>query len=163
VYKAVSVIQLQKIAESIKEKYKPVKPTYTVTLAGGAKQIYEYDEKSIEDVATPQEDKEKWAEYKKQLELMQTEVNEKTTAYLFYDGIECEISDEWLEMQSWLGIEVPDNKFDVKVRYITTYLLKTPEQIKGAIAEIMRLSIKGVDQSAVKAAEGTFSSLVQNQ
>lgn len=161
-YKAVSVIQLQKIAESIKEKYTLVKPTYTVTLAGGAKQVYEYDEKSIEDVATPQEDKEKWTEYKRQFDLMQAEANEKTTAYLFYDGVECEIEEDWIEEQEWLGVELPKNRFDLKVRYITTRLLKTPEQIKNAITEIMRLSIKGVDNSAVKAAEGTFSSILQS-
>lgn len=161
-YRAVSVIQLQKIAESIKEKYTLVKPTYTVTLAGGAKQVYEYDEKSIEDVTTPQEDKDKWAEYKKQFDLMQAEANEKTTAYLFYDGVECEIEEDWIEEQEWLGVELPKNKFDLKVRYITTRLLKTPEQIKNAITEIMRLSIKGVDNSAVKAAEGTFSSILQS-
>jgi hypothetical protein len=159
-YKAVSVIQLQKIAESIRDKYTLIKPTYTVDLPNGGKQVYDYDEESIADNATPQADKEMWAEYHNQYNLMQNEVNEKTSAYLFYAGIDCEISDEWQEEQKWLEIELPKNKFDLKVRYITTELLRTPEQIKIAIAEIMKLSIKGVDQSAIKAAEGTFPGIV---
>lgn len=162
-YRPVSIIQLQKIAESIKDKYKLVKPTYTVTVAGGGKQVFDYDEESITDKATPKEDKDKWTEYKTQFDLMQSEANEKTTAYLFYEGVECEIDDEWLEEQEWLGIELPKNRFDLKVRYITTKLLKTPEQIKQAIAEIMRLSIKGVDNSAIKAAESTFPGIIQGQ
>lgn len=162
-YKAVSVIQLQKIVESVKEKYKLDRPTYTANLAGGGKQVYAYDDASIEDSATPQADKDKWLEYKTQEALMQAEANEKTSAYLFYDGIDCEVDTEWVEKQEWLGLELPKSKFDLKVRYITTELLKTPEDIRGAILEIMKLSVKGVDQSAVKAAEGTFPDSIKKQ
>jgi len=156
-FKEISLIQLQKIAESVKEKYSLVKPTYAVSLPDGGKQIYEYDETSIKDAQTPKEDLEKWETYQTQFNLMQAETNEKTTAYMFYSGIDCEVDPEWTEQQEWLGVKLPTNKFDLKVRYITTELLKTPFDIKAAIVEIMKLSSKGIDKSAVKAAESMFS------
>ena len=156
-FKAINVIQLQKIAESVKAKYDLTKPTYTVTLAGGGKQIFEYDEQSIQDKATPKTDVEKWEAYQLNFNAMQAEANEKTTAYMFFAGVDCEVSEDWKSLQEWLGIALPDNPFDLKVRYITTELLKTPYDIKNAIAEIMKLSGKGVDTSAVKAAESMFS------
>jgi len=157
VFLPVSPLQIQKIADSVKEKYHLVKPVYVVTLPGGSKQLYEYDAESIKDSKTPPEDLEKWAAYQIGYAAMQAEINEKTTAYLFYNGVECEISEDWLSEQEWLGITLPTNKFDLKVRYVTTELLKTPYDIKNAIAEIMKLSLKGVDSSAVKAAENMFS------
>lgn len=157
-YKAVSAIQLQKITQAIQAKYDLRKPTYTVNLPGGGVQVMLHDEESIQDVNTSDIEKEQWTNYFEQQQKMQSEINEATSAYMFYKGIECEIDNEWLEMQQWLGIALPENKFDVKVMYITTELLKTPEDIKLAIVEIMKLSLKGVDKSAIEAAEGTFLS-----
>lgn len=157
-FKPISVIQLQKIKESVAERYNLVKPTYTVSLAGGGKQVFDYDEESINDAKTPQADKNKWNEYELAFEAMQAEMNEKAMAYVFCEGVECEIDSEWLELQEWLGIELPKNKFDLKVRYVTTELLRTPQEIRSAMLEIMRISVKGVDDSAIKAAEGSFPS-----
>lgn len=162
-FKPISVIQLQKIKEAIAEKYNLVKPTYTVALAGGGKQVFDYDTESINDAKTPKTDKDKWNEYQLAFDAMQNEINEKAMAYVFYEGIECEIDNEWLELQEWLGIALPSNKFDLKVRYVTTELLRTPQEIRSAMVEIMRISVKGVDDSAIKAAEGSFPGNLQEK
>lgn len=160
-YKAISAIQLQQIAQAVRDKYNLVIPTYTVKLPGGGEQTYPHDKKSIFDSQTPQAEQAAWLEYQEQLELLQAEINEKSTAYMFYKGVDCEIDDEWIAEQEWLGITLPENKRDLKIRYITTELLKTPFDIQKAIAEIMQLSMKGADPSKVKAAEDMFSGSLQ--
>lgn len=160
-FKPISVIQLQKISNAIEKKYDLEKPTYEMKLPGNNVQVKEYDAESIADESTPDEDKEKWRQYQEQLLRMQSEVNEKTTAYAFYKGVDCEVDPEWIEEQQWLGIDLPEDKRDLKVQYIMTGLLKTAYDVKKAIAEIMKLSMKGADPAAIKAAEDTFLSQVE--
>ena len=157
-YRAVSVIQVQKIQDDIASRYELEIPTYKVAIAGGGEQTFEYDADSITDTTVSDEDKNAWKTYQANLNEMRIEANEKVSAYVYCVGIECEISDEWRAMQSWLGIELPTNEFDLKVRYITTELLKTPFDMKEAMAEIMKLSLQGVDSKAVAAAEKSFQS-----
>lgn len=155
-YKPVSVIQLQKITQSINDKYNPVIPQYSVTLPNGAVQKYDYDSVSIKDEKTPVEDVEKWEAYQNTLIKISQESNEKTVAYLAFAGVDCEVDTKWIEMQEWLGLSIPKSAFDAKVAYVTTELWKTPYDIKEGCFTIMKLSTKGVDKSAVKAAEETF-------
>ena len=162
--KPVSLIQLNKIAQSVKDKYNLSVPKYKVEVAGGSIQEYEYDEESIADKKTPQEDIDKWNEYKSKLEEMNSEINEKTSAYMIYKGIEFnEIPNEWIEEQEWLGVDLPDNKFDLKVRYVFSEILITAIDIKDAILKITKLSTKGVDESAVKAAEESFQRILPEE
>ena len=153
-YKPVSVIQLQKINNSIAEKYNLEKPTYEMQLPGNNTQIAEYDEDSIKDA--PKEDVEKWKKYQEQLELMQAESNERQMAYVLYKGVECDVPEAWLEEQAWLGIKLPEDERDIKVQYISTELLPTAFDLKKAFVDIIKLSMKGADPSAIKAAEDMF-------
>lgn len=157
-FKKISVIELQKIKDSVASRYNLEIPTYTISLPGGKHQAIKHDEESIADKNTPQAEKDEWSAYQKQSLLMQSEMNEKSTAYAFYEGIECEVEQDWLDKQKWLEIELPDNKFDLKVMYVTTELLKTPQDIKNAMFEIMKISMQGVDNSVIEAAENMFRS-----
>ena len=160
-FKPISIIQVQKISNSIEKKYDIEKPSYDMQLPGGDVQTVEYDEESIKDRNTPPEDVEKWHEYQEQLNKMQNEVNEKTIAYALYKGVECEIDPEWIEEQKWLEIELPESDRDLKVQYIMTEILTTAFDIRKALVEIMKLSAKGADPSAIKAAEDTFLSTME--
>lgn len=162
-FKEISVIQLNKIKESVEKKYNIEVPSYEIKLAGGGLEKHPYDAKSILDDGTTDEDKKAWKQYQEQLKLQQVELNEKLTAYMFYEGIDCEVSEEWKAKQEWLGFDLPENQFDLKVQYVSTELLKTPLQIKDATAKIMQISMKGVDESAIKAAEATFPSTLSEE
>lgn len=161
-YREISLIQLQKIQNAVMAKYDLEVPTYKVDLPGTSnKQEYEYDENSIKDA--PEEDVNKWLAYQAELQKANEEASEKAMAYIFYQGVDCEISDEWLELQKWLEIDLPESKYDLKVMYVTTELLKTPKQIQNAMMEIIKLSSKGADPEAVKAAEDTFRGSIQSE
>lgn len=160
-FRPISIVQVQKISNSIESKYDIEKPSYDMQLPDGGVQTVEYDEESIKDPNTSPEDVEKWHEYQSQLNKMQNEINEKTTAYAFYKGIECEIDPEWIEEQKWLEVELPENERDLKVQYIMTELLPTAFDIRKALVEIMKLSAKGADPQAIKAAEDTFLSQME--
>ena len=160
---AVSSIQIQKIRESVAKKYALTIPTYTVKLPNGEAETHQHTAESINDVNTPQVEKDAWDTYQTQLELCNAETQEKVLSYVFYKGIVCDVSDEWLSEQEWLGIELPNNPGDLKVLYIETELLKTPAEIQQAFLDILKLSAKGVDNSAIQAAEATFSSSLQEK
>ena len=157
-FKAVSIIQLNKLKESIEKKYGLAVPSYEIELPGGGIEVHNYDEKSIAEDSTPQKDKDAWVEYQEQFKLQQAELNQKLMDYMYYEGVDCEVSEEWKAKQEWLGIDLPDNPFDLKVQYVMTEIVKTPIQAKEASEQIFKLSMKGVDESAIKAAEATFSS-----
>lgn len=157
----ISVIQVQKIINSIRDKYDLETPAYDMQLPNGDTQTVEYDEESIADPNTPPEDVEKWHAYKRKLQEVQNEINEKTTAYAFYKGVECEVDEEWIAEQKWLELDLPEDRRDLKVQYIMTEILPTAYDIKKALIDIMKLSSKGADPQAIKAAEDTFLSTVE--
>ena len=156
-YKAISLIKLNKIRNAIEQKYNLQVPTYEIKLPNGQVELHKHTEQSIADKNTSQSEKDAWVTYQEQRLEMEAEINEKSTAYAFYHGIECEIPESWFAEQEWLGIEIPDNERDLKVMYITE-ALTTPYDIKQAYLEILKLSSKGVDKSTVQAVEDSFRS-----
>lgn len=160
-FKPISLIKLNKIRQSIENKYKLQVPTYEIKLPNGQVEIHKHDEKSIADKDTSQAEKEAWEKYQVTKKEMEAAISEKSTAYAFYHGIECEIPEEWLEEQKWLEIELPENKRDLKLMYVTE-MLTTPYDIKNAYLEILKLSTKGVDKSTVNAVEDSFRSTLSD-
>ena len=156
-FKPVSLIQLNEIELAVKQKYDLTVPTYIITLPNDETQEFKHTVDSIQDAKTTTLEKEQWEKYQENLTAYNEEVGEKRTAYMLYEGIDCEPTDEWKDKQKWLGIQLPDNQFDLKVRFVRTELLKTPQEWQSAFIQIMQLSSKGADSAKIKAAENMFS------
>ena len=163
----ISVIKVQKLQASIERKMKAEgklldPPTYTVELLGGTTQTHPHDEVSIADPSTSDEEKQAWEQYLIDIEEFNDTFTEVSTNLLLYDGVSCEIGEDWIEEQKWIGIDVPENKYDLKVHYLQTEVFKTPLELREVIADIMIASMKGVDQDAVDAAMRSFRSEPEN-
>jgi hypothetical protein len=159
----ISVVKMQKLQASVEKKFKLQgkllePPTYEVKLPGGVTQKHEYDQEGIDDPSTPEEDKAKWNQYQSDVMEFNQTFSELSMNMILYDGVELsdEISEDWLEEQSWMGIDIPENKFDLKVLYLQTEIFKTPSDLQKVVQDIMRISMKGVDQEAVDAAMASF-------
>lgn len=157
-FKPISLIKLNKIRQSIEEKYNLQIPTYEIKLPNGQKEIHKHDEQSI--LESSEEEQKEWDLYIEQKQEMEAEINEKSTAYAFLHGIECEIPEDWIDEQAWLGIDLPEDERDLKIMYVTEQLT-TLYDIRKAFLDIFKLSAKGVDESTIKAVEGSFLGTLQ--
>lgn len=131
-------------------------PRYETQLPNGAKQTFEHDEKSILDPSTSESDRELWNQYEKDTLEFSQALEKKLANYMFYEGVECEVSQEWKDKMAWLEVELPDNPFDLKVKFVLSEIARTPEEIKNIIMQIFKISAKGVDEQKIKAAERMF-------
>ena len=159
--KPISVVKMQKLQASVEKRFKAQgkilePPTYITKLPNGAEQKHEYDLEAIEDPSTSEEDKALWEQYQKDLAEFNVELSNASMNMILYDGVKCEVNEEWIEEQRWMGIDIPDNKFDLKVHYLQTEVFMTPIDIQKVIQDVMLLSMKGVDQDAVDAAMRSF-------
>ena len=159
--KPISVVKMQKLQASIEKRFKKQgkkldPPTYEISLPNGAIQVYEYDQEGIDDPSTPEEDKALWKQHLDDVAEFNLEFSNASMNMILYDGVECEVGEDWVEAQLWMGIEVPENKFDLKVHYLQTEVFKTPMELQQVIQDIMLLSTKGVDQDAIDAAMRSF-------
>jgi hypothetical protein len=86
---------------------------------------------------------------------------ERSMEYILLEGVVQEIPEErsvWERRMRRLGVEVPEDPDDLKVLYLTTEVLRTPEDAREAAFAILRLSIQGTDPEKVAAAEALFRS-----
>lgn len=159
----ISVVKMQKLQATMQKRYKNQgklldPPTYTTKLPGGGSQTHEYDQEAIDDASTPEEDKKLWEQHLKDVAEFNTDFSEQSMKMILYDGIQCEMPEDWEEEQRWMGIEIPENKFDLKVHYLQTEVFKTPLDLQNVVQKIMSASMKGVDEEAVAAAMSSFRS-----
>jgi hypothetical protein len=134
------------------------KPTYTVTTVAGVVETHEHDEKSIQ---SPEE-KEAWVKYLHGQKRLEALSNERTTKYALLEGLVIEPpSPEWAEGMQFFGVEMPTNPRDLKLQYIETEVLRTPEDMANAAMKILHLSVAGVDPEALAAAEASFRGKVE--
>jgi len=157
----ISVIKMQKLQDSIVKRFKAKgkkldPPTYAIQLPSGVSQVFQYDQEGINDPGTPEEDKILWQQHLDDVAEFNAEFSNASINMMLYNGVECEIDESWIDEQRWLGIEIPDNKFDLKVHYLQTEVFKTPMELQQVIQDIMLLSTKGVDQDAIDAAMRSF-------
>ena len=141
--------------EFVKEG-KPVEPPkYNVPLAGGGTKEYYHDDVSIK--TATDEEKEAWKAHQECLEELKTEQNERTIVVAIVEGVLNEPTDEWLARMEYYKVELPDNPYDLKVRYVTYELLRTPEDMASFSAAVMLLSAgMEVNQAAIEAAMESF-------
>lgn len=159
----VSVLEIEEIRLSVTKQFraqgKQVEPPEYKVKVGDTEQVFKHDENSIADKNTPQAEKDAWNKYQQDINELTATINEKLSTLIYSDGIVVdEIPIAWEEQRKWKGLEIPDNYYDKKIKYVMTALLKTPADMKEVVVKVMKLSTTGVSQEEIEAAEATFRS-----
>ena len=151
------------------KKDRPVEPPkYEVQTIGGGSKSWYFDEETIEsrtkDGTLTDEEKEAWAKHQECLEELATEQNERMFVASIVEGVLDEPTDEWKARMEYFGMKLPDNPYDLKVRYVTYELLRTPEDMAAFSAATMLLSGgMEVDEAAIEAAMASFRDSIRGQ
>jgi len=159
--KAVSQIVFQELQTGTKQQFiKNGKilspPTYDTVLPNNKTQQFEHDATTIIDEKTSEKERILWRRYLADTKELGVAINQKLFNYIFFEGVDCEVSEDWKNKMKWLGVELPDNDFDIKVKFVSSEIAKTPEDIMTLFTEVMKLSARGVDQQLIDNAEATF-------
>lgn len=129
------------------------KPTYTLDTGDGATETHEHDEATI---AQDPEAKRAWDAWQAQEAQFDAYSNDKIMRFILLRGISFEMpaDDEWMEMQAYFGIDVPEAGLDRRFHYIQTEIIGSVTDLTALMSEIMKIS--GVDEETVAAAQATF-------
>lgn len=139
-------------------------PTYvsdaeTVT---GEKLSYPHTEETLEtdDPEETARNRAAWAAHQDALARKNTVLIERTMEYLLLEGVALDVPEDetWIKRARRWGLEIPEDPDDLKVLYLTTQVMRTPEDIKEIARAIMALSIRGTDPAKVAAVEALFRS-----
>ena len=137
----------------------PKVPTYTATIAGGEDEIHPHDETTI----STDEEKQAWANYQLALENAAQLENENMMKVLIMEGIEVDMSGEqfetWKEKQEYYGLEIPKNKFDLKIYYVETEILSSLADLGEIMYKVMSQS--GVAKEVAEQALDSFQAGIQ--
>jgi len=105
----------------------PAQPTYTETLAGGAKQEVKISDAEAlvwqeKDPETWKEHAEKWATFEQERDAAQSLLNERIWKAVMKRAIVVDLpkDDDWIAEQAELGITVPENPRERRIHYIRT-------------------------------------------
>jgi len=129
-------------------------PTYEVELAGGVKETYTHDEKSIEQRANPEEAA-AWAAHKDAAKRFQAEQASLTTRILIWEGLVPNIQDAmadptWVTRHERWGVKVPTEPDARTEYYVSLEVLKTAEDTLRFVQAITALSGQGrIDEGEV--------------
>ena len=151
------------VEREFEEAKKPVAPPqYAVPLAGGEEELFYHDDKSIK--TATDEEKVAWGEHLACLVELREEQNERKLAVSIVEGVEDEPDEAFLKYLAWRKSEVPDNPYDLKVRFVTYMLLRTPEDILefSAITTLLSHGLE-VDEAAIDAALESFRDSIRGQ
>ena len=141
-------------------------PTYDVEMAGGTKQAYMHDEESIKQRNDP-ELTELWKRHKTAKAKLSAEngaIMLKAWVLLgLFPSVEAEYNDgKWAETAAKWGVEVPTEEDARKLHFISTEILKTPEDNMTFIRQITLLSGRGqMDEEAVDRLMDLFRGIPQ--
>lgn len=153
--KSVPPFLLDNILQSVQY---PEVPTYEAETASGEKEIHPHDETTLE----TEKDRQMWEQYKIDLEAAQTRENELMMNTMFLKGLDIDLNtqafEDWKEEQEFLGQELPTNKAALKVRYISTEILSSLDDLSKIMGLIMEQS--GVSEEVVAQALSSFQSAI---
>ena len=138
----------------------PAQPTYTETLAGGAKQEVKISDAEAlawqqQDPETWKEHAEKWAAFEQERDAAQSLLNDRLWLAVMQRAVQVDLpkSDDWIKDQAELGLTVPDGKRERRVHYIRT-------EVIGGMKDVLRMTAiaNGADLSeeALSLAESSF-------
>ena len=167
-YQAISLDALRLSWNGIEKQYRnrgePLDPpTYEIVTGGGGK-VQEPHDATTE--KTPDEQV-AWDAYQSVSKRLQYDKNMLLMQYIFEDGLES-ISipqdTSWLEKHKRRMIEIPEDITKLREFYITSEVLKTPDDIAGITASVMLLSQEGkVDEAALETALESFRGYMGKQ
>lgn len=137
----------------------PSVPQYETEIVGGGKQYQDYNETMIE----TDDERKIWDEYQTKLKAAQRELQEKQLKLFFGKGIKIDETDEqeWLDEQSYFGIEVPTNPIGRRVHYVETHVVRNVDDMQRLIEEIMRET--GLRPEVLQQARKMFQSSLQGK
>lgn len=167
-YQAISLDALRLSWNGIEKQYRergePIDPpTYEFETGSGAKITEPHDATTIE---TPEEH-EKWDKHQDALGRMQYDKSLMQMKYILEDGIpsiQIPDGDNWLEKHKRRMIDIPTDPVKLREFYITSEVLKTPDDIAGITASVMLLSQEGkVDEAALETALESFRGFMGRQ
>ena len=134
----------------------PEPPTYTVTTATGGTETWPHDETTL----ATDDDKKAWAAYKLAVKNAQAIQNDRVARLILSRGVQVDIpNDGWREFQTELGVKVPESPIDLKVHFITTEVIGTPEDLGEIVAQVMGMST--MNERAVGVARDSFRLAIQ--
>jgi len=127
----------------------PDPPTYEVEIAGGGTQTFAHDEDSIK--GDPEAEK-VWREYIEATNQAEAERNLRVLRLVILKGTALEMpkDDEWSELQTYLGLAVPEDPVERYIHYLETEALGDQDDISGLMAAVgraMGVSQEEIDQS----------------
>ncbi len=117
-----------------------------------------------ETTLTTDEDKKAWALYKNTRDRLLEEQTVRTCKFVLFKGIvtDFEPTEEWLEQERKLGIELPEDKDDLKLEYLYDEILVSPKNVGLATSRPLVLGDEGVITNVeVEAVEDTFQGNVE--
>lgn len=151
----------EKIIISLEQEWpKPVGPTYTMKTATGRTEERPHDETTLE----TDEDRKVWADYQEEKSAWE---NEKGKRLLRAIQIQCikqvnPDDEEWIERQTWLGIHIPENKYERHLHWIETEFIGGEDDIMACMTIPMQL-VSGASDEEMAAAEGLFRDSIQKE
>lgn len=132
----------------------PSVPTYTMKDVAGSEIDVEYDQAAIDDEHTPQEDKEAWAEYQRELAKATAERNKRLYSRVCRKGIK---KVKGISMGKFIedlkedGIEPPTDKKKLDRLYADLEIFASPDDFNQVLMGISLAS--GVDEEVISQAE----------
>lgn len=136
------------------------KPLYTLTTDDGGEETHEHDETTIE---TDPAAKLAWKQWQECTAKTSAYVNDRLFDFAMLTGTDALLpqDESWIEMQTYLGIEVPEQSTARRAHYIKTELLRTTGDLIGIQNAITAIS--GINQEMLAAARATFSGDAQER
>lgn len=136
----------------------PPVPTREMATAFGEAQK---DELSAEDLQTDEE-KRQWREYEAARDAVLEKRQQNFFRAVFSKGTEVDETEieDWKreQVEDW-GWDVPENRLDVKVEYIQTELITTPEELIELVLAVLEKS--NLPEEAMAEARATFRSTLR--
>lgn len=176
------------VVKRFKAEGKPIDPpTYTIVNVAGEETVHEHDETTLEyplelvleelgedadqeEAASiaeerTQENQQQWIAYLDAQEELAAAVNDMQMR-VWLRGIvvdEEEVQNgDWIQFQEWLGAEIPEPGLDRWYHYMTTEVLKTPEDFLQVIQKLSLISYAGlVSEEVIESAIDSFRDRLQ--
>ncbi len=160
--RAVSLDELRMGQAGIKREFvergEPLEPpTYEFEVFGGGKESRPHDKTTLK----TEEDKAAWALHQGALARLAFEQAKLVQEIVFEDGIAAQIPADgfWEARMQRRHVEIPEDPEHKRWQYILTEYLKTPQDIKACISQVILISSEGSDnQAEISAALEAFLS-----
>lgn len=152
---------MEKIEQAVEAQLgpRPEPPTYTIKTASGDEETHFHTEDTLE----TDEDRDAWDEYEENSAEWDNELNSRMLRAIQLECIKpADPEDtEWAERLEFLGIPVPDNKFERHMLWVEAEFVGSQEDVLACLMEPMRLA--GVPDEEMAAAERMFRGAIQEE